>query len=124
VKGLRDEPVANFGDYIWLIIITVLTIGYGDIYPVTTSGRVVALFSSLCGLIWTATLIGVINNSLDLRQNEKAALIYLEQSNQYKRFREVSARIIGLTWKVYRTRKHRDTVRDQVRLNYYQGKLR
>lgn len=51
----------EFVDYCWLLIITVLTVGYGDIYPESHFGRVIALAAATVGLLITATLIAVFN---------------------------------------------------------------
>ena len=32
-------PIQNFGDALWWALVTVATVGYGDMYPVTTEGR-------------------------------------------------------------------------------------
>lgn len=50
-----------YGDYIWLTVITLMTVGYGDMYPTTPLGRFVAILISIGGLFLTATLIGLIN---------------------------------------------------------------
>lgn len=50
-----------YPDYIWLIFISILTVGYGDLYPETHGGRSIALLASLSGLVLSATLVGVIN---------------------------------------------------------------
>ena len=59
----RGSPGANietFGDAIWWAFVTVTTVGYGDFYPVTAWGRIVAVLLMCGGVaivgITTATL--------------------------------------------------------------------
>lgn len=40
--GQPGALVENFGDAIWWALVTVTTVGYGDLYPVTTEGRIIA----------------------------------------------------------------------------------
>jgi voltage-gated potassium channel len=49
----QDAPNANiatFGDALWWSATTVTTVGYGDHFPVTTSGRLVAVALMLVGI--------------------------------------------------------------------------
>lgn len=55
----RSDPSAhirNFGDAVWWSITTITTVGYGDFYPVTTKGRLVAVLLMVGGI----SLIGMI----------------------------------------------------------------
>ena len=57
-----DQPAANIAtaeDAIWWSITTTTTVGYGDKYPVTTGGRVVATFLMVAGISLFGTLSGV-----------------------------------------------------------------
>jgi voltage-gated potassium channel len=59
----RDAAEANIttiGDALWWSVATITTVGYGDRYPVTTAGRVIALGLMLTGI----ALLGVITATL------------------------------------------------------------
>lgn len=36
------EPKRTVGDSIWWAVVTTSTVGYGDVYPITTGGRIVS----------------------------------------------------------------------------------
>jgi len=59
----RFSPRANitsFGDALWWAFVTLSTVGYGDYYPVTAAGRLVAVALMLGGI----ALVGVITATL------------------------------------------------------------
>jgi voltage-gated potassium channel len=59
----RGKPHANinsFGDALWWSVTTVMTVGYGDRYPVTLAGRFVAVGLMLGGI----ALLGVVTASI------------------------------------------------------------
>lgn len=43
-------PIQDYGDALWWAITTITTVGYGDMYPVTTAGRVVAALLMVTGI--------------------------------------------------------------------------
>lgn len=45
-----NQNVHGFWDSFWWAMTTVTTVGYGDIYPVTTGGRIIAIFLMLTGI--------------------------------------------------------------------------
>ena len=50
VEKLPESNIKTAGDAIWWSLTTMTTVGYGDKFPVSTPGRVIALFPMLCGI--------------------------------------------------------------------------
>ncbi|SMF24921.1 potassium channel family protein [Streptomyces sp. Amel2xC10] len=51
--------IRTFGDSLWWTCATLATVGYGDVVPVTTKGRVIAVGMMACGL----ALLGAVTGS-------------------------------------------------------------
>jgi voltage-gated potassium channel len=48
-----------FADALYFTLITGLTIGYGDIAPVTNGGRVIAILTGLIGILITGLVVAI-----------------------------------------------------------------
>jgi voltage-gated potassium channel len=71
----RNRSITSFGDALWWAIVTATTVGYGDVSPITTEGRLIAVFLMLTGIgvigVFTAT---VANYFFESDTGEAAAL--------------------------------------------------
>ncbi|MEU7142968.1 ion channel [Nocardia sp. NPDC046473] len=48
--GAEGSKVLNFGDALWWSAVSVTTVGYGDVYPVTVEGRLISLVLMTFGI--------------------------------------------------------------------------
>jgi voltage-gated potassium channel len=59
-RGQPGAKIMSFGDAVWWAVTTVTTVGYGDLSPLTTMGRVVAVALMIGGI----TLVGTVTATL------------------------------------------------------------
>lgn len=50
LERLVDPAMGDFADALWWAIVTVTTVGYGDVIPTSTSGKVIASFLMVAGV--------------------------------------------------------------------------
>ena len=72
---ITEPGVNTFGDGIWWALVTVTTVGYGDITPSTTLGRFVASALMFLGLGLIATVTAIVSakftqNYVDTHTND------------------------------------------------------
>jgi len=74
-RSSPDANISDFGDAIWWAVTTMTAVGYGDHYPVTAAGRLVAFGLMIGGIALlgtvTATLAGLLAGR-DGRSRERA----------------------------------------------------
>lgn len=73
----HDAQPAKFGrlsDAIWWCIVTLTTVGYGDVYPVTWPGRIVAIMTMIVGIGIFGVFVSLIGGSFVATMKHEQAL--------------------------------------------------
>lgn len=73
--GLIDFD--QFFQSVWVIIITICTIGFGDLVPFSPIGRVIIMVTSFWGAFIVSLFIIVGANMINLNSNQKKAIHHL-----------------------------------------------
>lgn len=63
-RNAPEATITNLGDAFWWAVVTVTTVGYGDVYPVTFEGRVIATVVMIVGIAILGMLISTLGAQL------------------------------------------------------------
>lgn len=84
-KGAENSQMTTLLDALWWCVATVTTVGYGDVVPVTSLGRIVALVYMFFGITLITTLLAVISNTFYKKRFEKEETEKKKQDMNYLR---------------------------------------
>ncbi len=60
IFNVEGDSFASFFDAVYWATVSLTTVGYGDIYPVTNAGRIITMLSSMFGIAIVALPAGII----------------------------------------------------------------
>jgi len=66
----KNTNLQDYGSAIWLTVITMTTVGYGDIFPQTIGGQVIGIIIALWGAFVISLLIMVTADVFQFNPNE------------------------------------------------------
>jgi hypothetical protein len=78
----------------WCIVITILTVGYGDYYPQTHFGRAIAVVACLWGTFLISLMVVSLTNSVDFTPQEEKAYDEIKKDDMYFTLRSKALNMI------------------------------
>jgi len=86
-RGAAGATIKTGGDALWWALTTVTTVGYGDTYPVTTEGRIIAAVLMLIGIALFGSMSAIVTSKLILPKETR------DHEDLRKEVRELHAEI-------------------------------
>lgn len=105
------QKFSNFFNSLWVVVVTMTTIGYGDIYPTTYFGRIVATLTCIFGTLILSLLVVFTNNSINLDHVERNVYQRIVESRADPDYmRREATKLLGtvLRYNLLR-KKHKDS---------------
>ncbi len=100
-KNLSEEnDLAYLLNCIWLIIITMVTVGYGDEYPKSHFGRVVIIIAAILGMLLVSIIIVSLGNLIEFTDEEKKAYSLLKKMKADDNAFNKAGNVIGILCKM------------------------
>ncbi|KAA0162154.1 hypothetical protein FNF31_03389 [Cafeteria roenbergensis] len=97
-RSLGCAPL-TFLDSVWLVVITGLTIGFGDVTASTVGGRAVTVVGGLLGTLLTAVTIALTTEYLQLSRSESKVVTFLAKHRQRQRLQVAAADLLQAAWR-------------------------
>ncbi len=105
---LNSESFQSYMLTIWMIMITMTTVGYGDYAPKTISGRVLGFFLCIWGIFLMSMIVVILFQSLELSYEEKQALVIFNKLEAKKPLTKAAAEVITEVW-IMKKRKQKNS---------------
>lgn len=80
-KSVKNQTFKFYLDAFWVVIITMMTVGFGDIFPNTHLGRCVAFISAIVGMVIVSLLIVTMSTLVEFTSEEKKAHSLIKKNN-------------------------------------------
>ncbi|KAF8382907.1 kcnl-1 [Pristionchus pacificus] len=120
-----DEKLTSEHYYLnsmWFIMVTFMSIGYGDIVPNTYCGRTLSIATGIVGAGVSSALIAVISRKLELSRAEKHVNNFMADSKLTNQRKNAAASVLQETWFIHKYKKmlHKG---DDLRLRHHQRRF-
>ena len=79
----------------YFIIITLTTVGYGDIQPHTIPGKIIIMFTAIWGAVLISLIVVMVSKIFEMTENQEKALRQIEVSRK-------AAKAIAYGFKFYK----------------------
>ncbi|XP_077363689.1 small conductance calcium-activated potassium channel protein 1-like isoform X2 [Festucalex cinctus] len=113
---------SNYMEALWMVSVTFLSIGYGDVVPHTYCGRSICLLTGIMGAGCTVLVVAVVARKLELTRAEKHVHNFMIDSHISKRMKIAAANVLRETWFIYKhTKLSRE--KDHTMVRMHQRKL-
>uniref|UniRef100_A0A7E4VBW9 CaMBD domain-containing protein n=1 Tax=Panagrellus redivivus TaxID=6233 RepID=A0A7E4VBW9_PANRE len=112
----------NYLNSLWMIAITFLSVGYGDLVPNTYCGRGVAVITGILGTCTSSMVVAVIARKLELSRAEKHVHNFMIDTQLTKQLKHSAANVLRETWLIYKHRRLVDKI-DPGKIRHHQRKF-
>ena len=97
----------DYFNCVWLVLISMTGVGYGDVYPQSLLGRLVSTVAIICGTLLAMLTVMAVMRGSELTKAETRVNNMLEQTRDRRRLKSSAAFYIQAAWGAYLERLQR-----------------
>jgi hypothetical protein len=117
----------NYFTAIWCVVITMTTVGYGDVFAVSPFGRIISIINALWGAFVISLLVGSIQGIFVLSDDQKRAVADITNFNQAANSIKCSIKYFNAKNNYVKNLEHPESTNDYVptkpEIRFYKDQL-
>lgn len=78
-SDISTMDLDTYSTALWCVAVTMATIGYGDYYPYTNSGRLICALTGAWGAVMFSVIVFVIQDGMDLTKRQHACFLQIRK---------------------------------------------
>lgn len=94
-RGAQPDKFGSIPEAMWWAITTLTTVGYGDVVPITTVGRMIGAITMVSGLIMLALPIAIVASSFSDVISKHNFVVTFSMLSRLPPFSDLDARVLG-----------------------------
>lgn len=79
---------------LWIIVVTMTTVGFGEAYPTTYLGRIIGFFACVVGMLLMSLMVVALTNQTEFSSSESKAFDFLQRVTADDYAKEKAANVI------------------------------
>ena len=95
-----------FSDSVWLMVVSITNLGFGDVVPLSPGGRTFVGIASMLGVLIAALWIGAMRELLEIPLTEKRLLAAVRKARFRRIKMEAACRCIQMAWRYHKYSKY------------------
>ena len=80
-NSVQPDKFSSIPETMWWSLITLTTVGYGDVAPISPLGKIIGAFTAIMGVFSVALLTGIVANAFAYQVAERKAIVEAEISS-------------------------------------------
>jgi len=100
------EVVPSLPKALWFVIVTVTTVGYGDMHPTTVAGHCVTTVLMIVGVLYMAVPIGIVGNAFSQVWDDRDRLLLVSAVRERFHNLHFSTELVRDMFRLFTCRQH------------------